>query len=142
MGESRSRAEWREAHTKRAKQEVIGHGMRAGQCRGASAWSSHNGRRGGAEEEEESSTVKAKQATEQNRGGRRRRGQIAQHRAHAKQRGSDVTNRVGRRGDGGGTGRAERRDTQMAMARDKAGKCSKIELYYSRHHDTPNGLRK
>ena len=30
--------EEREAHTKRAKQEVIGHG---GQCRGASAWSSH-----------------------------------------------------------------------------------------------------
>ncbi len=50
------------------------------------------------------------------------------------------------------------RDTQMTMAMagaDKAGnimagqgrrgrvvQCSKIELYYSRHHDTPNGLRK
>ena len=113
-------------------------------------------------------------------GGRRRRGQIAQHRAQAKQGGSDVTaeqggrleerasssrrrtRRQGRaeRRDGGGTGRAERRHTQMPMARamagaDKAGnimagqgrrgrvvQCSKIELYYSRHHDTPNGLRK
>ncbi len=81
----------------------------------------------------------SKQQAEQKGGrGRRRRGQIgqiAQHRAQTKQGGSDVTAEHGgdyRRGlgaiagaqvqgraerrDGGGTGRAERRDTQMARA--------------------------
>jgi hypothetical protein len=89
MGESRRAGQRGERST--YKQEVIGHGMRAGQCRGVSAWSSHNGRRGRCS----SSTVKASNQNNK-RGGEE---EIAQHRAHAKQRGSDVTSRAVQGGD-------------------------------------------
>ncbi len=78
MGESRRQGrEEREAHIKRAKQEVIGHGMRAWQCRGVSAWSSHMEAR--AVRKESSSRIKqqhrkgrqSKQQAEQNGGGGR-----------------------------------------------------------------------
>ncbi len=46
-------AERREAHTKRAKQKVIGHDMRAGQCKGGKRVVQSHGGAGNAEGEEE-----------------------------------------------------------------------------------------
>ncbi len=90
-------------------------------------------------------------------GGRgRRRGQTGQiARAGAGQGGEErrtwgrhADGRAGQRGetrvDDKGRARADKAGNIMAGQgrRDRVVQCSKIELDYSRHHDTPNGLRK
>ena len=72
--------------------------MRAGQCRGSKRVEQSHGGAGGAEGEDRAvAPYKGKQSNGGG-GGRRKRGQIAHHRAQAKQGGSDVTAEQGSAG--------------------------------------------